>query len=570
MQQSEDALRTLRHSASHVMAQAALRLYPGIKLAIGPAIDDGFYYDFDTETAFTTADLEKIEAEMKKIVKENLPIVHFTATADEARTMMANEPYKLELIDGLEGDPSFYKQGEFTDLCAGPHIRYTSGLKAFKLLSVAGAYWRGDEKNKMLSRIYGTAFQTKEELETHLTRLEEAKKRDHRKLGAEMELFALMEEGPGFPFFLPKGVVLRNKLIDFWRGIHRREGYHEISTPIMLNKGLWERSGHWDHYRDNMYGSVIDETDYQIKPMNCPGGMLAYNTKLHSYREFPLKFGELGLVHRHEKSGTLHGLIRVRCFTQDDAHIFMTPSQVKDEVLAVINLIEEVYGIFGFKFSIELSTRPESSIGTAEDWERATEALRQALEEKGLPYKINEGDGAFYGPKIDFHLEDCIGRSFQCGTIQLDMQMPELFGLTYVGADNGKHRPVMIHRTVFGSIERFIAILTEHTAGWFPFWLAPVQIIVMPISEKYHGWASEVYKKINDAGFRAEADMRGEKIGYKIREAQLQRIPYMVVIGEREAAEGNITVRSREQGDEGMKGLDEMLAFWREINSPFK
>ncbi|MDR1663335.1 MAG: threonine--tRNA ligase, partial [Clostridiales bacterium] len=541
------------------MAQAVKRLYPKVKLAIGPAIDDGFYYDFETPEPFTPQDVEAIEKEMKKIVKENLKIERFTLSKDEARALMKDEPYKLELIDGLEGEPSFYKQGEFTDLCAGPHLGYTARVKAFKLLSVAGAYWRGDEKNKMLSRIYGTAFPTKEELEAHLARLEEAKKRDHRKLGKEMNLFALMDEGPGFPFFLPKGVILRNNLIEYWRKLHKKYGYQEITTPIMLMSDLWKRSGHWEHYRENMYGSVVDDVNYQLKPMNCPGGMLVYNLDLHSYKEFPLRVAELGMVHRHEKSGTLHGLFRVRVFTQDDAHIFMTDGQLKDEIIGVINLYEEVYNKFGLKFYLELSTKPENSIGTDEDWERATEPLRHALAEKEMPYRVNEGDGAFYGPKIDFHLEDSIGRTWQCGTIQVDMQMPELFDLNYIGADGNKHRPVMIHRACFGSIERFIGILTEHFAGWFPFWLAPVQAVVLPISERHHEAAKNLFDALNEAGIRAEIDARNEKIGFKIREAQMQRIPYMLVIGDKEVEERTVSVRSREKGDEGARGTAELI-----------
>jgi len=568
MQNENKDLSTLRHTASHIMAQAVKRLYPSVKLAIGPSIAEGFYYDFETETPFTPQDVEAIEAEMKKIVKENLRVERFTLSKEEALAYAKekDEPFKRELIEELTEEPSFYKQGEFTDLCAGPHMDYTARVKAFKLLSVAGAYWRGDEKNKMLSRIYGTAFFSKEELEEYLTRLEEAKKRDHRKIGREMNLFALMEEGPGFPFWLPKGLTLRNRLVDYWRAIHRREGYQEIATPIMLTRDLWHRSGHWDNYREQMYSSVIDETDFQLKPMNCPGGMLVYNLDLHSYREFPLRVAEIGLDHRHEKSGTLHGLFRVRCFWQDDAHIYMTEEQITDEIKNVTRIFNEIYSAFGLSYHIELSTRPEKSIGTAEDWERATDALRKALDEMGSEYRVNEGDGAFYGPKIDFHLNDCIGRTWQCGTIQLDMQMPERFDLTYVGADGAKHRPVMIHRTVFGSIERFIGILTEHFAGWFPFFLAPVQITVLPISERHHDAATEVYNKIIAENFRAEIDLRREKIGYKIREAQLQRIPVMLVIGDKEIEDGTVSVRSREKGDEGSKPLAELLDELKKIN----
>ena len=547
-------ISTLRHTAAHIMAQAVKRLHPDVKLAIGPAITDGFYYDFETKTPFSPEDITKIEKEMKKIVKENLPIEHFVLSESEARDQVKDEPYKLELMENLEEEPSFYRQGEFIDLCAGPHMESTGKVKAFKLLSTAGAYWRGDERNKMLSRIYGTAFFTKDELAEHLHRLEEARKRDHRRLGKELKIFALLEEGPGFPFFLPKGVVLRNILVDYWRKLHKRDGYVEVSTPMILTKSLWERSGHWDNYRENMYGSTIDDSDFQIKPMNCPGGMLIYGLDLHSYREFPMRVAELGTVHRHEKSGTMHGLMRVRCFTQDDAHIYMTQDQVQTEVLGVINLVEEIYTNFGFKFNLELSTRPENSMGNDEGWELATEALRSALEEKGMPYRVNEGDGAFYGPKIDFHLEDSIGRSWQCGTIQLDMQMPERFDLTYVGADGEKHRPIMIHRTVLGSIERFIGILIEHFAGWFPLWLAPVQAVVLPISEKHHEAAKEAHRQLEEKGIRAEIDLRAEKIGFKIREAQGQRIPYKLVLGDREVEEGTISVRAREEGQDVDKG----------------
>ena len=556
-------LQILRHTAAHVLAQAVKRLYPEVKLAIGPAIADGFYYDFEKEVPFVPEDLKQIEKEMKKIVKQNLPIERFELSKEEALEKVKDEPYKLELIEELEEAPSFYQQGDFVDLCAGPHLESTGKVKAFKLMSTAGAYWRGDEKNKMLSRIYGTAFFTKDELAEHLHRLEEARKRDHRRLGREMGLFALREEGPGFPFFLPNGLTLRNTLIDYWRKLHKKYGYVEISTPMMLNHSLWERSGHANHYGDEMYGSIIDDMQFSIKPMNCPGGMLVYEQDLHSYRELPLRVAELGNVHRHELSGALHGLMRVRCFTQDDAHIFMMPEQIKEEVLAVIKLAEEIYHAFGLKFRLELSTRPENSMGSDELWEQATEALRQALEEKGLPYTINEGDGAFYGPKIDFQLDDSLGRTWQCGTIQLDMQMPERFDLSYVGADGEKHRPVMVHRTVLGSIERFIGILTEHFAGWFPVWLAPVQAIVMPISDKHHEAAKEVYKQLDEAGIRVKIDLRAEKIGYKIREAQGQRIPYMLVLGDREVEEGTVSVRAREAGeavDKGAQPVAELAA----------
>jgi len=564
-------LQTLRHTTAHIMAQAVKRLYPTVKLAIGPSVSDGFYYDFETQEPFGSQDVEKIEKEMRKIVKENLSIIQFVLSEADARESMKDEPYKLELLEGLTENPSFYKQGEFVDLCAGPHVESTGVAKAFKLLSVAGAYWRGDEKNKMLSRIYGTAFFTQDELDAHLNRLEEAKKRDHRKLGREMGLFTLLDEGPGFPFFLPNGMILKNTLLDYWRKVHTREGYHEISTPTLLMRNMWERSGHWEHYRENMYASEVDEVNYQLKPMNCPGGLLVYNLDIHSYRDFPLRVAELGHVHRHEKSGALHGLMRVRCFTQDDAHIFMTKEQIKSEVLGIINLIEELYNQFDFKFHLELSTRPENSIGAAENWEQSEEALRQALVEKGLPYRVNEGDGAFYGPKIDFHLEDSIGRTWQCGTIQLDMQMPELFDLTYVGKDGAKHRPVMVHRAALGSIERFLGILTEHTAGWFPFWLAPTQAIIIPISEKHHDTAKELHKKLIGNEYRVKMDLRAEKMGYKIREAQLQRIPYMLVIGDREVEDGTVSVRCYENGataDKGTSSVSDLLSVWETIKRP--
>ena len=544
--EDEDGRGAFRHTASHIMAQAVKRLYPEVKLAIGPSIADGFYYDFDREQPFTPEELDSIEKEMKKIVKENLSLERFTLPRKEAIALMEEkgEPYKVELIRDLEESAviSFYRQGEYVDLCAGPHLVSTGAVKAFKLTSVAGAYWRGDEKNKMLTRIYGTAFTKAADLEEYLTRLEEAKKRDHRKLGKELGLFALMEEGPGFPFFLPKGMVLKNTLIDYWRQIHTREGYVEISTPMMLTRSLWETSGHWDHYKENMYTTVIDDTDFAIKPMNCPGGMLVYKSAPHSYRDLPIRMGELGLVHRHEKSGTLHGLMRVRCFTQDDAHIFMTKEQVTDEIKGVVRLIDEVYSLFGFKFHVELSTRPENSIGSDEDWEMATDSLRKALDEMNLAYIVNEGDGAFYGPKIDFHLEDSIGRTWQCGTIQLDFQLPQRFEAEYTGADGEKHRPIMIHRVVFGSIERFIGILIEHYAGKFPAWLAPVQVKVLPISDKNSEYAGRVYQELKKNGIRCELDSRPEKIGYKIREAQLEKVPYMVITGAKEEAEGTISV----------------------------
>ena len=561
----EKGLAALRHTASHVMAQAVKRLYPNTKLAIGPSIADGFYYDMEFEAPLTSDDFGKIEAEMKKIIKEDLKIERFTKSREDAIAFMKEkgEPYKVELIEDLpEGEEiSFYSQGEFVDLCAGPHLMSTKGVgKAFKIMSLAGAYWRGDEHNKMLTRLYATAFDKKEELEAYITMMEEAKKRDHRKLGKELGLFMMHEAGPGFPFFLPKGMVLKNTLLDYWRQIHKKAGYVEVSTPIILNRSLWETSGHWDHYKNNMYTTVIDGEDYAIKPMNCPGGVLVYASEPRSYRDLPLRVGELGLVHRHEKSGQLHGLMRVRCFTQDDAHIFMTPDQIKDEIKGVVALINEVYSLFGFEYHVELSTRPEDSMGSDEDWEMATEGLRSALDEIGLPYVVNEGDGAFYGPKIDFHLVDCIGRTWQCGTIQLDFQLPQRFELEYIGADGEKHRPIMIHRVVFGSIERFIGILIEHFAGAFPTWLAPVQVKVLPISEKYMDYAENVKKKLDEAGIRVELDTRSEKIGYKIREAQQAKIPYMLVVGQKEEEDGTIAVRSRAAGDEGTKSLDAFIA----------
>ena len=561
----EKGLAALRHTASHVMAQAVKRLYPNTKLAIGPSIADGFYYDMEFETPLTSDDFEKIEAEMKKIVKEDLKIERFTLPREKAIEFMKEkeEPYKVELIEDLpEGEEiSFYQQGEFVDLCAGPHLMSTKEVgKAFKIMSLAGAYWRGDEHNQMLTRLYATAFAKKDELEAYITMMEEAKKRDHRKLGKELGLFMMHEAGPGFPFFLPKGMVLKNTLLDYWREIHRKAGYVEISSPVILNRSLWETSGHWDHYKNNMYTTVIDGEDYAIKPMNCPGGVLVYASEPRSYRDLPLRMGELGLVHRHEKSGQLHGLMRVRCFTQDDAHIFMTPEQIKDEIKGVAGLINEVYSLFGFQYHVELSTRPEDSMGSDEDWEMATDALRSALDELQLPYVVNEGDGAFYGPKIDFHLVDCIGRTWQCGTIQLDFQLPQRFELEYVGADGEKHRPIMIHRVVFGSIERFIGILIEHFAGAFPTWLAPVQVKVLPISDKYMDYANKVLDELNAAGVRAEVDSRAEKIGYKIREAQMQKIPYMLVVGEKEQEADLVSVRSRFAGDEGQKNLETFIA----------
>ena len=562
--QDEKGKSAFWHTASHIMAQAVKRLYPDTKLAIGPSVADGFYYDIDRETPLTADDLDKIEAEMKKIVKEALPIEQFTKPRAEAIAYFREkgEPYKVELIEDLPDDAviSFYSQGEFTDLCAGPHLMTTKPVKAFKLTSLAGAYWRGSEKNKMLQRIYGTAFPKKAELDEYLAMLEEAKKRDHRKLGKELGLFMMRDEGPGFPFFLPKGMVLKNTLLDYWREIHQRNGYVEISTPIMLSRHLWETSGHWDHYKDNMYATVIDEEDFAIKPMNCPGGILVYQSEPRSYRDLPMRMGELGLVHRHEKSGQLHGLMRVRCFTQDDAHIFMMPEQIRDEIKDVARLIDEVYSLFGFKYHVELSTRPEDSMGSDEDWDMATDALRGALDDLGLSYVVNEGDGAFYGPKIDFHLEDSIGRTWQCGTIQLDFQLPLRFNLEYTGADGEKHRPIMIHRVAFGSIERFIGILIEHFAGAFPTWLAPVQVRVLPISDKYMDYGRKVFEVLNKSGIRTEMDTRAEKIGYKIREAQMQKIPYMLVAGAKEEENGLVSVRSRFAGDEGQKSLDEFVA----------
>ena len=560
-----EGLAALRHTASHVMAQAIKRIWPETKLAIGPSIADGFYYDIDRDEPVTSDDLAKIEAEMKKIIKEALPLERFELPRAEAIALMKekNEPYKVELIEDLPEDSiiSFYKQGEFTDLCAGPHLMNTKEVgKAFKLMNIAGAYWRGSEKNKMLTRIYATAFAKKEDLEAYVTMMEEAKKRDHRKLGKELGLFMMSDAGPGFPFFLPKGMILKNTLLDYWREIHKKAGYVEISTPIILNRSLWETSGHWDHYKNNMYTTVIDGEDYAIKPMNCPGGVLVYASEPRSYRDLPLRMGELGIVHRHEKSGQLHGLMRVRCFTQDDAHIFMTPEQIRDEIKNVAGLINQVYSLFGFKYHVELSTRPEDSMGSDEDWELATNSLQGALDDLGLDYVINEGDGAFYGPKIDFHLVDAIGRTWQCGTIQLDFQLPQRFELEYIGADGEKHRPIMIHRVCFGSIERFIGILIEHFAGAFPTWLAPVQVKVLPISEKYEGYAKSVKAALDAADIRAEIDLRSEKIGYKIREAQGQKIPYMLVVGQKEQADGTVSVRSRFKGDEGAEDLNVFIA----------
>lgn len=561
--EDRDGARTFRHTTSHILAQAVKKLYPDAKLAIGPAIDDGFYYDFEFSSPISSDDFKAIEKEMKRVVKERLPMERFALPREEAIALMKerNESYKVELIEDLPEDAviSFFRQGDFVDLCAGPHLSNTGYVKAFRLTSLAGAYWRGNEKNKMLTRIYGTSFPDKEQLEAHLARIEEAKKRDHRKLGKELGLFTLMEEGPGFPFFLPKGMILKNTLIDYWRKLHEREGYQEISTPILLNKKLWETSGHWDHYRENMYTTEIDEEEFAVKPMNCPGGMLVYKSQPRSYRDLPLRIGELGLVHRHEKSGQLHGLMRVRCFTQDDAHIFMTQEQITDEIKGVMRLINEVYSKFGFIYHVELSTRPENSIGSDEDWELATQGLRKALEEIGMEYVVNEGDGAFYGPKIDFHLEDSLGRTWQCGTIQLDFQLPMRFEAEYMGADGEKHRPIMIHRVVYGSIERFIGILIEHYAGKFPLWLAPVQVKVLPISEKFFGYAGDILQSLKAAGIRCEMDNRDEKIGYKIRSAQMEKVPYMLIVGQKEEESQTVSVRSREDGDLGSFALEDFV-----------
>ena len=558
--------KTYWHTCSHIMAQAVKRLWPEVQLAIGPAIDEGWYYDFDAPFTFTPEHLAKIEAEMKKICKERLPIVRSEKPRAEAIAYMQerNEPYKVELINDLPEDAviSFYTQGDFTDLCAGPHLDHTGRVKhnGFKLLNSCGAYWRGDSNRKMLQRIYGIAFQSKEELETYLQRIEEAKRRDHRRLGKELGLFMLTDYGPGFPFFLPKGMVLRNTLIDYWREVHKRYGYVEVSTPMILNRQLWEQSGHWDHYKNNMYTTVIDGEDYAIKPMNCPGGMLVYASEPHSYRDLPLRVGELGLVHRHELSGALHGLFRVRCFTQDDAHIFMTREQMESEIQNVVRLFDEVYNVFGLKYTVELSTMPEDHIGTVEEWEANQEILKKAITGMGKDFVVNEGDGAFYGPKLDFHIEDCLGRTWQCGTIQLDSQLPERFNLEYTGEDGQKHRPVMIHRVVFGSIERFIGVITEHFAGAFPLWLTPVQVKVLPVTDRAHEYAKGLTQKLVDAGIRAEDDCRSEKLGYKIREAQMQKIPYMLVVGDRDMENGTVSVRTRKGEDLGAMTMDAFLS----------
>jgi len=567
--EDDEGKKVFWHTSSHVLAAAVKRLFPDVKLTIGPAIDNGFYYDFDTgDVSFTPEVLEKIEAEMKKIIKENYREERFALPRDDAKKLMEErgEPYKVLLIDRVpEGDEiSFYRQGEFIDLCAGPHLYSVGAIKAFKLLSCTGAYWEGDSKNKMLQRVYGISFPNNAMLDEYLAKLEESKKRDHRKIGREMDLFDIFEEGPGFPFFFPKGMVLRNLLEDYWRKIHREAGYQEIKTPIILNRKLWETSGHWDHYRENMYTTVIDETDFAVKPMNCPGALLVYKRQLHSYRDLPIRYAELGLVHRHELSGTLHGLMRVRCFTQDDAHIFMMPEQIKDEIIGVYKLIDKVYSTFGLKYTVELSTRPENSIGTDEAWEQATNGLKGALDELGVQYKINEGDGAFYGPKIDFHIEDSLGRTWQCGTIQLDMNLPERFDITYIGADNQRHRPVMIHRVVFGALERFIGIITEHFAGSFPLWLAPVQVKILPIVDSCREYCDKLAARLDAEGIRYEKDYRSETINFKIREAQLERVPYMLVVGEREVTDGTVAVRSRKTGKTAVMRIDELIANLRE------
>jgi len=561
--EAEEGQETFRHSSSHILAQAVLHLFPGTKLGIGPAIANGFYYDFDSEHTFTPEDMEQIQREMERIVKENYAFERSEVSRKDAIRFFEErgEKYKVELVRDLPQDAviSMYRQGDFVDLCAGPHAPSTGKIKAIKLQSLAGAYWRGSEKNKMLQRIYGTSFAKQAELDDYLFRLEEAKRRDHRKIGQELDLFSFHDEGPGFPFFHPKGMVLRNELENFWREQHKRNGYHEIKTPIILNRSLWEQSGHWDHYRENMYFTKIDEGDYAVKPMNCPGGILIYKTSLHSYRDLPIRMGELGLVHRHELSGALHGLLRVRNFTQDDAHIFMLPSQIKDELIGVISLVDHFYKVFGFEYHVELSTRPEDSMGSDADWELATNALQEALEAKGVNFRVNPGDGAFYGPKIDFHLRDCLGRTWQCGTIQLDFQMPEKFDLNYIGEDGLKHRPVMIHRTIYGSIERFIAILTENFAGAFPLWLSPVQVRVLAISDRHEEYAREVAAAFNAVDIRVEVDERREKISYKIREAQMEKIPYILVVGDKEVENKTVSLRHRGEGDLGARDLGQLV-----------
>ncbi|MCD6183359.1 MAG: threonine--tRNA ligase [Thermovirga sp.] len=569
---TEEGLEILRHSTSHLLAQAVKRLYPGTKLSIGPAIKDGFYYDLDVPQQISEDDLPKIEKEMKRIAKEKLKIERNLLSKEKALMLFKGqgEDYKLELIEDLDGEEiSVYKQGEFVDLCRGPHVPDTSYIKHFKLLSLAGAYWRGDEKNKMLTRIYGTAFATKEDLDAYITRMEEAKRRDHRKLGKELDLFSIQPEGPGFPFFHPKGMVIINKLVDFWREEHEKRGYCEIRTPLILDRELWIRSGHWDHYRENMYFTEIDDRPFAIKPMNCPGGILVYKSRIRSYRDLPLRMAELGTVHRHERSGVLHGLMRVRCFTQDDAHLYVMPDQIKEEILGIMDLVKYIYkDVFGFNYRVELSTKPEKAMGDPLMWEKAEKALEEALKAAGVEYKINPGDGAFYGPKIDFHLEDCIGRTWQCGTIQLDFQMPEKFDITYVGPDGEHHRPVMLHRTVFGSLERFLGILIEHYAGAFPFWLAPVQVKVLPVRHEYNGYAKEVFDRLKNEGFRVEVDSREEKLGKKIRDAQMEKIPYMLVVGANEVQERTVAVRERQAGDVGSMSLEELIAIMTERLSP--
>ncbi len=566
----KEGLEVYRHTCAHVLAQALKTVFPTCKLAIGPVIENGYYYDVDFKTPITMEDFEKIEAEMRKIIKSNLPIRRFSLPREEAISLMSqyHEPYKVELIQDLpEGEEiSFYQQGAFTDLCRGPHLPSTGKIKAFKLVSIAGAYWRGDEKKKMLTRIYGTAFAKKDEMDEYFAMLEEAKKRDHIKLGKDLKLFALLPEGKGFPFFLPNGMILKNTLIDYWRQIHRREGYVEVQTPIILNRSLWETSGHWDHYKENMYTTKIDGEDCAIKPMNCPGGLLVYKTQPHSYKDLPIRMGELGIVHRHEKSGQLHGLMRVRCFTQDDAHIFMLPEQITDEIKGVVRIIDEVYKLFGFKYHVELSTRPDNSIGSDEDWEAATNALRAALDSIGLDYVVNEGDGAFYGPKIDFHLEDSIKRTWQCGTIQLDFQLPQRFEIEYVGEDGQKHRPIMIHRVVFGSIERFIGILIEHFAGKFPVWLAPEQVKVLPVTDRAADYAQQLVKEMNEMGLRASADLRKEKIGRKILDAEVEKVPYKLIVGDKEVENGTVSVRRRGEGDIGAMAKADFFALVKKEN----
>ncbi len=571
--ESPEGLEILRHSTSHLLAQAVLNLFPGTKYAIGPAIKDGFYYDFEVAGQITEEDLPKIEKEMARLAKEKIPLTREVLPRKEALDLFASQgqAYKVELIEAL-GDAtiSCYRQGNFIDLCRGPHVPHTGFLRAVKLLSLAGAYWRGDENNIMLTRIYGTVFPDKDSLKDYLAKLEEAKRRAHQKLGRELDLFSLHPEGPGFPFFHPKGMVIINQLVDFWRQEHIRRGYCEIKTPLILNKDLWLQSGHWDHYRENMYFTEIDEREYAIKPMNCPGGIMVYNSRLRSYKEFPLRMAELGTVHRHERSGVLHGLMRVRCFTQDDAHLYVTPEQIKDEILGIMDLENHIYSkVFNFKYTVELSTRPEKAMGDPAMWDMAEKALQEALEESGTPYRINEGDGAFYGPKIDFHLEDCLGRTWQCGTIQLDFQMPEKFDMTYVGKDGQQHRPVMLHRTVYGSLERFFGILIEHYAGAFPFWLAPVQVKILPVSDDHLTYAREVEKNLRSRGYRTEIDFRDEKLGKKIRDAQMEKVPYMFVLGDREQEQKTVAVRERVQGDLGSKSLEEMRDLLSREFTPF-